>query len=151
MIPNAVAILGKAISIQVQSGDEIYEYAFKRKHIFVSDGAGKRIWIFPVQKTGKTSKKPSQSTMLRVADRYSDFTDFDPNSVEQHKVTESKLKPVGRLLSIVYESNKWTGKSGRYIHDFKTPPLVKMDNDDDPKMIEISGGKLRIKPEGIIG
>lgn len=151
MIPTAVANLGKVISILVSSGEEVFEYTFKNLHLLVSDGPGVRLWIFPANKTKKGVKKSARSTVKRASERYALFTDFHPDNIQGHQVSEKKLKRVGRLESIVYESKKWTGKPSRYIHDFKNPPLVKMDNEDDPGMIEVSGGKLKIKPEGITG
>ena len=57
----------------------------------------------------------------------------------------------GRAKSIVYASDKWVGKVRSYIHEFTHPPKIWVNKDQDPSLVVLTGGKIRITQRGIEG
>jgi hypothetical protein len=103
------------------------------------------LWIL------KTPGKPQRFTGQSVA--FEAFHDLEPDTYKRVRLnprgelTKSKLI----VTAIVYRSKKWTNRPTEYIHHFKTRPSVYTDRATNPSFIKISGGKIRVRPEGITG
>jgi len=63
-----------------------------------------------------------------------------------------ELKKLGYALSIIYTSNKWTGKDQKYIHEFLTGPIVYADRRTNPRtwgILAVRGSQL-VTTRGIV-
>lgn len=82
---------------------------------------------------------------------YQDWAEFDPKRGELWKPPRGFLWEVDRAQHIVYESDKWTGKNQQYIHSFDHPPIMWVNNKTTPSVLVLSGGKIEVRNEGIVG
>lgn len=103
------------------------------------------LWIILVP--GKPKPYTGQSRAFEA------FHDFEPDTFKKvtinpkGELTKSKLN----VIAIVYRSKKWTNRPIEYIHHFRSRPNVYTDRSSKPSFIKISGGKIRVLPEGITG
>lgn len=144
-LPRRVIDLGRCVEIHFVDG-RIWNTKKRRIHLCSSE-SGKTLWVLPVSKE-KASRVPHNRL-------YEDFTGYYVSGIrtafggrEKHP---TKLISIGRVKAVVYESGKWDGKRREYIHHFRRKPTARTDNTDNPLLIKISGGNIRVKPEGITG
>lgn len=155
---SIVVELGNCLEIVLCNGDEETTFNFdrsgKNSFLLCSNPSGKKLIIFitrPKRPTEKSLKK-IQPFIQRSENLYQKWSDFKPDGLNAHQATEKKLKQFkGEVVSVTYRSDKWTGKMVDYIHTFENKTVAHMDDFNDPRMIEISGQKLRVKAEGITG
>jgi hypothetical protein len=159
-IPRVVTILGKAIELKaiLNNGDEVFYMWTGRKskkgnpcHL-ASNPAGRALYILPSTK----SKAPDPGTLgievKKAGDLYEKFTDWEMGEPCALSIPSGPFKICGRAVHIVYRSDKWTGKNTDYIHTFKHPPIVHVSGGvKNPKMIALTGGRIRVQPRGIVG
>lgn len=84
-------------------------------------------------------------------DLYEKWHEFDPESGSLVTPPRGFLFCVGRAASITYRSDKWVGKTRRYIHTFKIKPKVWVNKKIDPTLLVLTGGKIRTTKDGITG
>lgn len=156
-IPVVMANLGYAIDFSYVSknGDVVtFEFPKQRKKRWkmCCNSSGTMLFLIAAN-TGKMSEKKIASLSKQIKDACKMFTkwsDFEAAEASATKVTSKKIFVCGNARQIKYDSDKWTGKKQGYVHDFTSSPTVKIDDDDYPSIIIISGGKMRIRPEGIV-
>ena len=164
-IPAVVSILGKAIELKARlnNGDEVL-YAWPtrknksgRPAYLASNARGTALYIIPIihlKKSRKTAalKNVDSKDIAKAGKLYENFTDFEMDVPIVLAMPKSPLKRGGRAVHIVYESDKWTGKDTDYIHTFKQEPIVHLGGGvKNPKIIALTGGRIRVQPRGIIG
>lgn len=154
-IPNYTARLGLAVSLEVETKNEIISFTFKKtgknRFLLLTNGPGKKLWAIQAKK-GKSVVRPSNFPAMKAAVKtYEKWAQFKAQNTKPFLVTEKSIHRIGYLKSITYESDKWNGKKTLYKHDFKTMPIVKSDDDNNPTAFEITGGKIVIGKRGIMG
>lgn len=143
-LPRRVIDLGRCVEINFADGRK-WSTKNRRIHLCCSE-SGKTLWVLPV-----SAEKKSRIPHSRL---YEDFTGYYVSGIRTATIRgriPTKLHSLGEVKSVVYESAKWDGKKREYIHTFRKYPIAKTDNADKPLLVKISGGRIRVKPEGITG
>lgn len=149
-IPSQLVLLGDALELD----GTVWEWTWilKDKTKLYSNANGTRLFIITDKKLGTALKKNSNRDSKKAERLYSRFMEFEPNAKRLHGLkSEPTLKRTGSANYIIYRSDKFSGKQTRYIHEFKTRPAIWTDNPARPSVIVLSGGKIRVKAEGITG
>jgi len=138
-VPSQLVCLGKCLDIEFSDGT-IYEPPGAD---LCASMSGKTLYVVKRRKATKTRKRNAL---------FEAFHDFDPDSEYIIRIPDNiNFKKSKKVRSISYRSNKWTGKNVDYIHRFRSQPTAYSDNLKKPSIIKISGGKIRVKPQGITG
>jgi len=138
-IPSKLVCLGKCLEIEFSDGT-LYEPPGAD---LCASMSGKTLYVVKRRKATKTRKRNAL---------FEAFHDFDPDSEYVIRIPDNiNFKKSKKVRSISYRSNKWTGKNVDYIHRFRSHPTAYSDNLKKPSIIKISGGKIRVKPQGITG
>lgn len=144
-LPRRVIDLGRCVEVHFDDG-RVWSTKRRRIHLCCSE-SGRTLWILPVS-TEKRTTIPDNRL-------YEDFTGYYVSGIRTafggKERTPKRLISIGKVKSVVYESSKWDGKKREYIHTFRSKPTARTDNADNPLLIKISGGRIRVKPEGITG
>jgi len=156
-LPKVLTGLGTVSRIEIiLPDDNIMQFQFTVKHNYqlTANSTGTALFIFP----GRNEIKSVQGDPGMVWDQverakklYEKWSDFEVAAVNAYTVSEKPLRTIGTAYSITYRSDKWTGKVTPYIHHFTSPVKVKMDDIDNPRLIQFFGGKLKVQPRGLIG
>jgi len=89
-----------------------------------------------------------KSKAEKAVEKYIEFHDRKPSKrIEIEPIETDELIYLGNALEIGYESKKWTGNNENYLHEFGKG--VKVYQTLDGKSLVISGGKMRVKSQGI--
>lgn len=140
-LPRRVIGLGRCIEINFDDGRQ-----WKPGHRLIwlcSSESGKTLWVLRVSKEN-TSQVPKSKL-------FTCFHGYEAHGVRIAKAHDTRtLKNFGKVKSVVYQSRKW-GDNASYIHKFRTKPTAYADSIKSPSLVKISGGKIRIKAEGITG
>lgn len=150
-VPEVLAELGEALTIELTNGRTL---DFKKGWLFTATETGRAIWILKPDK--KRAVKPNNRHLwIRKAESlYKRFTDFEPDKyalVTIKRPTQEKFRNIGRVKTIAYKSDKWTGKAKGYIHTFKKPPSIWSNEDGAGNLLKIMGPKMRLTIRGIEG
>lgn len=154
--PNILTGLGTVTQLEIVTNDEeIMQFSFLVKHNYqlATNSQGTVLFIFPGRKLKTTSADPDKiANKLERAERmFTKWSEFEADSVAAYQISEKPLRTVGTAYSITYRSDKWSGKMTPYIHHFTSPARVKMDDIDHPRLIQVFGGRMKVKAEGIVG
>ena len=151
-VPNVLVTLGKSEEIK---GTHVH-YFFKDKISLCSDSVGNKLYAIKINK--KLPRKDflklwdNEITKIEKAQElYEKFHDFETKSGIIIKPPTGFWWKVDRCEMIVYSSDKWGGKSQKYIHEFTNPPIIWVNNKTKPTLVMLSGGRIRITPGGIRG
>lgn len=152
MIPNTLTKLGYCRKVEFYLDDEFYilKLALKDKYVLASDSKGKTLYIFKTKRTMQ-SKRFDQKQIEKCMALYERWSEFEADTANVCKVKTPKLKITAEAVSLHYKSDKWDGKAKDHIHHFSSPVKIKLDRLDDPQLIKFSGGKLRVKADGVTG
>jgi hypothetical protein len=146
-IPKTVVILGKAL--QLDCGDWFYKWTKRPGSLLCSSVSGKRLYVLPGP--DKAIDVENDGT---VKDAKKLFRKFSPKGNLDFETgtgnSKGTLKKRGTAHSIVYESNKF-GRKSSFIHEFKTKPRVWTDKANEPTIVVIEGGKIKVTARGIEG
>jgi hypothetical protein len=146
-IPDVLVYLGGAIEVQL--ADETM-LRWRRGHCVLSNIEGNRLFILNTTKKKKVS--PPQTARIDEARKiYSRFTDFESGKANLVKLALPKLTKIGLADHIVYRSNKWSGKTIDYIHEFTKRPEVWASSKKSPEIVVLVGDWIKVKKEGIAG
>ena len=154
-LPKVLCCIGHALEIGTQ--DEIYRWPIRKNVLLYTCPAGTS--LFCIQ---STAKKVSDQKFKNALDQnrvqvnkarklYRNWHDFDAVSGSLLSRPRGFLHDCGRATYIIYRSDKWIGKNRDYIHHFKKPPRVRANKKSQPSLLAITGGKIRVKNEGITG
>jgi len=156
-LPKVLVGLGTVSQIEILTPDEnLMQFSFlvKQGYQLCANSTGTALFIFPGRDEIKgVEGEPSMvwPQIDRAQKLYEKWSDFEVDAVNAYKVSGKPLRTVGSGYSITYRSDKWTGKITPYIHHFTSPVKIKMDDIDNPRLIQIFGGKLKVQPRGIVG
>lgn len=155
-IPSELIYLGRTISVTTDT--EEFKFALKDKVDLYSSTDGKSLWCLQTKK-----KVVDRSIFEKIVEKrfdkvkkslqlYEKWHEFESSSGSILDKPKGFLHDAGRVVSIVYQSDKWTGKKQKYIHTFKNKPKLRVNRKKStPTVLSITGGKIRVKNEGITG
>jgi hypothetical protein len=138
--------LGTADTLVISEGDKIHTFKFPATYKLLAHPGGKMLLLAYV-----TGRKKRSDQNLRAEQLYLDWSGFEPVTFVAKIPSSKKLSLIGRAESIIYRSDKWSGQTQRYIHDFKNPPLAWGDGPNKPQLILLTGGRVRVTERGIVG
>jgi len=161
-IPKVLVKLGYCLNIVIAWSDEEHTYSFpeKAKFLLCTNTSGTALFIFQDTKLPSgyrakledlSEKSAKNFQVQRGIKMFEKWSDWEPEKFTHQKVSERKIVRHGNCLSITYRSDKWTGKDTDYIHTFDDPPIVHLNDLEDPSFIQISKGKLKVESRGIVG
>ena len=136
----------REIKWQKKDGFELY-----------SNTKGNHLWIIKTSRKNvdKTKFNDSLSKNREKIDKalklYADWHETDALTGSIMVPPRGFLFRLGRAVSILYSSDKYSGKQRRYIHTFDAPPIVWANSTKSPLAILLTGGKISVKNEGITG
>ena len=147
--PSQVIVnLGKALELRMVGGT-IYRFPSNAKWIVCSSLQANELFI--LKSTGMEKVTPIRTKRIRDAEKlWSRWSGFKPDEAMTGTIPDKKMLSVGKVDAICYESDKWSGKKAKYIHDFDVPPKAYADNKSNPSIFRITGN-LKVKKEGITG
>jgi hypothetical protein len=103
------------------------------------------------RKVTRTRRNPG-SVLERAKRTFRKWNEFDGSKVSKIKgpprVIPGTLVALGKLKSVVYESDKYTGKPTLYEHKTKRPHPV-LAADPDGRHVHIVGGRMKITADGL--
>lgn len=154
-LPDVLVHLGRAVEVK---GDNVhYQWAVKDSVDLYTNTKGMSLYCL------RTTKRPtSKERFLSVIDQrqgqvdravslYEDWHDFEPLTGSLASRPTGFLYRVDRVHAIVYESDKWTGKQAKYIHEFETKPILWVNSKTRPRVAILTGGKIHVRKAGITG
>jgi hypothetical protein len=148
-LPSILVDLADVLSIDLDNGQRL-KFPRSGKFALCANKAGTEIWIFT-----RLYSLRVEASDPKCDDLFEKFTGFESDETgRQIHITEpKKLMSIGKAINIVYRSDKFSapGKNSDYVHTFKKMPKVTVDNVDNPSIVALRGGAIRIKPEGITG
>lgn len=154
-LPPVLATLGRAIEVEGTSvrykflkKDDVGLYATPDgKTLYCLNAKKKRATFDEFSKAWERNKtKAEQGVHL-----FEEWNDFDSNAGSLATAPRGFFFQVDRCQCIIYESPKWEGSNNKYIHEFKTPPLMWVNKKSAPTVLMLSGGKIRTTSRGITG
>jgi len=165
-IAEKVGVVARSASQVIQAAESALPWYFKPQtvlvvaglgavvYILVTTGAARKIAGRMISKDRQYQQNPvKQSKAAKAAaaaDRmYEIFHDRKPSKAKRIKRIEAdSLAELGNALEIGYSSDKWTGKSQDYLHEFGKG--VKLYATPDRKALIITGGKMSVESVGIV-
>lgn len=154
-LPDVLVELGRAVEVK---GTHVH-YSFPKKDRVILCATPDGKTLFCLKKTAanvrsadlETSAGKKRSTIEKSAALFEKWSDFEADQAEPIKRVTGFLHRVDRCHYIVYESDKWEGKKNQYIHEFKKPPVMWVNNLTAPTVLKLSGGDIRTTAKGITG
>ena len=153
--PGAVALLGGALTIRVQTreGEEVWEFP-EPENLYYAPG--ERTLILVIGRTVNFGDIPSVQKNKKAA-AYKIFERWSAREVENAGTVDIpavKLKDIGKAVDIIYRSDKWHKKRNQdYIHSFTKKNdnvRVRCGTFRGGKVVTISGGRMTVTERGII-
>ncbi|HNQ49495.1 MAG TPA: hypothetical protein PKI22_08790 [Hydrogenophilus thermoluteolus] len=95
----------------------------------------------------------SAKTVDRAVQLCRKFTGREPETLTVEDVPEGTpevLVVLGELSGLQYASNKFDGKKREYFHETRRPRARLCSNAAGDRLF-IVGGKMRVRPEGLVG
>jgi hypothetical protein len=152
-LPGVLITLGRAVEVKGRAVH--YTWPAKDKVMLCAATNGKTLYC--VSAKNKTKKNFATLYDARIdqiergCDLYELWSDFEARSGSVVKPPRGFLFNVDRCESIIYASDKWTGRTQKYIHEFDDPPIVWVNNKTRPTVLVLSGGNIKTTKEGITG
>jgi len=155
VIAKNLAILGKAIELVWQvEGGELQAARWTRSSstcYLCSNGDGTSIYLLTPKKTKRLEIPTGRGDLKTLIKSWGGTTD----KAYEFQIHKTTLYLCGEARSIIYESDKWTGKSAKYEHDFSERHPVKVYNERGRAPIlyglQTVDGKKLVSPRGLIG
>ena len=147
-LPTLLVDLATPVSIDLEGGEQL---RFPRSGNFAlgSNRSGTELWI--VSRKGGKNVKAIDDAGEKL---YESFTGFEHDDIAKMvQVRPSSMVRIGRAMNIVYRSDKFSkpGDLSDYIHPFKAYPTVSVDNVNNPSIVALRGGRIKVRKEGITG
>jgi hypothetical protein len=165
-IPKTVVILGAALDMEVRTKKQILLYSWNSPHqrgkrhakkieAFVcSNTLGNELYILP-----NTTKHVKPDRLIPLVERHRDapdaarlfqrWADFPAHAAAVIEVPRVSLHRIGTACALSYYSDKWTGKTRAYIHNFSLEPEIYAC--DKSKIFTIFSKRIRVTKDGIKG
>lgn len=146
-LPSVLVDIADAMSVELDDGREI-KFKLRDGFSVSCNDKGNELWIL--------SRAGSRTVDVQDGEDYKKmferFTGYEADDVgELVKRPAARLISIGRCSAILYRSDKFARKEHDYIHPFKTPPTVSVDDNAKPAIVAIRGGRIRVTAEGITG
>lgn len=96
---------------------------------------------------------PKAGEVNRALGLFRSWAGRDAESVEVAQLPPGSprvLVRLGDLMGVLYRSDKWGGKARDYIHETDRP-RPSLFATPDGRMLVLAGGKIRVRPEGLVG
>jgi hypothetical protein len=148
-IPSVLCCLGRAV--EVLTVDQKYRWPASKNVKLLATSNGKTLYCLQCVPVHGKNKTTQAAEIEKSIDLYERWHDFDATTAQTVSIPRGFLFEAGRAVSIIYSSNKWEGKSHKYIHTFESKPIVWVNKKVNPTLIMLSGGKIRTTSEGITG
>lgn len=144
-IPRILAKLGTVLDVRVEQDGARYTLQWRRGAMWLcTDARGRRLYLVPKPRGEERDVPSSAKGAVGI---YRQFTDFSPSRVTLGAPRIGEPEPRGRVCSIAYRSQKWSGTPQDYEHEAEGRlRLVELG-----EVFVISGGTLRVTPAGIQG
>ena len=152
MIPSTIVHLGIASEI-VTDYDVVWKFGKRDGFGMYCNVDGNKLYIFSPLSKIKVDR-PNTAIVKKAVKIYEKWSRWSASENIIASIKNSiNMKIVGRVVSVSYYSNKFNrnGKKIGYIHNFDNYPILRVDNNSRPSVIEITGGSIRITERGIIG
>lgn len=145
-IPALLVDIADARAIELEDGREL-QFRIAGKFAMCANKAGDELWI--LSRKGGKRVMTEDDKAEKLFEKFTGFeADMDGALVQLPALLLTRL---GRAMSIIYRSDKFSTKPADYIHAFKKYPTVSVDNMKRPRIVAIRGGKIRVTAEGITG
>lgn len=155
ILPRVLTSIGQAL--EISTFEELNTWKVKDRVLLYTNTAGNALYCLKA-----TAKKTSRAAFDRAVDANSDqvkkamsiyerWHDFEAVSGSVATPPRGTWKTLKRAITIIYRSDKWTGKEEDYIHDFITPPVCRVNTINRPTVLALTGGRVRVTAEGIKG
>ena len=145
-IPTLMADLADARAIELEDGREI-KFPSQGGFALCANKSGDELWILSRKKGKRVETDDEKAEQL-----FEKFTGFEADYTGALvQLPALVLERIGRAMSIIYRSDKFSKKPADYIHAFKMYPTVSVDNINRPRIVALRGGKIKVTAEGITG
>lgn len=145
-IPALLVDIADARSIELEDGREL-RFNLRGGFALCSNKKGDELWILSRRGGKRVATQDDRAESL--FERFTGFEAEDTGALVQ--LPALSLERLGRAMSIIYRSDKFSTKPNDYIHAFKTYPTVSVDNLNRPRIVALRGGRIKVTAEGIIG
>lgn len=144
VIPSTLVELGRAV--ELECGEYRWRWSKKDDFILCSSESGTKLFIFarPKSVVERGTFDPDKAKSL-----YQTFNRREDDQYLAGRIPTPR-RSIGRAKSVVYSSDKF-GRRYEYIHHFKSPPILWVDNAKTPRIVALTGGKIRVTQRGIEG
>lgn len=154
--PSVLVLLGQFRKLILTDG---HEFSARKVdgYSLASNVSGNKLFIFKLDGDRSVSRKAvydktiARETIDKAVSLREVFTDYKAEHLTIGSVGTKALKTAGRVAELYYASNKWSGKTAVYVHEFDKAPVAKMDGKTFPSLVTISGGNIRVTKKGIEG
>jgi hypothetical protein len=154
-LPGTLTLLGFITKIRYEADSGVIEFHWPKKGrstmALMCDGKGRRLFGFHLYNRKPVKPTISSRAFDECAIKYTQWSGYDIDTVENVKIKEHPMFNAGRMIEIDYVSDKWDDSWHEYFHTFDYVSTVHLDNEDDPELICISGKRLRITEDGVEG
>lgn len=150
-VPEVLTELGNALTVELTNGRTI---DFQKGWLFCATETGRAIWLIKPDKKRRTTLTNRHLWVRKAESLYKRFTNFEPAGYAKATIirpTQNQFRNIGRVKTISYRSNKWSGKPKGYIHTFERAPSAWFNEDGGKNLLKIMGPKMRLTTRGIEG
>jgi hypothetical protein len=155
VIAKNLAILGKAIELVWQiEGGELQAARWTRSSstaYLCSNGDGTSIYLLTPSKTKRRDVPTGRGDLKTLIHKWGGTTE----KAYEWTVSKTTLYLCGEAKTIIYESDKWTGKKAKYEHEYSSRHPVKVYNERGaaPHLfgLQTVDGRKLVSPRGLIG
>lgn len=154
-LPAVLSCLGRAV--EVCCDDIVYRWPAKDNVLLYASKSGRRLYCVKTKKKATSGAQWAQAVTKRrkqvdqAVALYEKWHEYDAITGSLMVPPRGFMFKVGRATHIIYASDKWTGRMQKYIHEFKTPPVCWVNRKNNPTVLELTGGKIRVRKAGITG
>lgn len=145
-LPSSVAMLGEGLDLKYESGGRETKISLRGLGMY-SSVDGRTVWFWPLPKRNSRKSLDSYPRAAQLRETWSQL-EADEVLTSDGQLGKKDVR-LGRVTNIGYRSDKWSGKKQDYTHDTdqRVRPVLVVSGD----VYRVSGGKLRVKPEGLTG
>lgn len=145
-IPALLVDLADVRAIELEDGREL-KFRLSGGFALCSNKKGDELWI--MSRKGGKRVATQDDRAENLFEKFTGFEAEDTGALVQ--LPALSLERIGRAMSIIYRSDKFSTKPSDYIHAFKQYPTVSVDNVNRPRIVALRGGRIKVTAEGITG
>jgi len=145
-IPKLLIVLGRLV--EIDTIDHTYGWIKKDNFVLCTNEDGTKLFAFK-NKSKKSTQLSDNENYKRAKRLYRNFNSYEAKSLKKETINNLKQQE-SRCIYVIYSSDK-EGKRQNYIHTFKKRPVVWVDRLNNPNIIALVGGNIRVTTRGILG